>query len=174
MGALPNLPALFRTTHYNPYALRIWEEKPLRLRFPIPCTQGVGVKLLPKCTSPCSLARLHCTALHRSDGLHWHLDGVGHARQCLLSRGLLPLLAAPGPSSEEVLEEAVATAAALGLVGPHQHVVCVERIHDAFCVKVQYRHSWHACMQGPPACTAQDRPRVCHHHHVCASWAHSK
>ncbi len=35
-----------------------------------------------------------------------------------------------------MLEEAIATASKLGLVGPGHHVVCVERVHDAFCVKI--------------------------------------
>jgi hypothetical protein len=37
-----------------------------------------------------------------SDGLHWHLEGRSHARQCLLTSGLLPMLSAPGPSGDEV------------------------------------------------------------------------
>lgn len=36
----------------------------------------------------------------------------------------------------QVLEEAISTAVKLGLAAPHDHVVCVERIHDSFCVKV--------------------------------------
>ncbi len=38
----------------------------------------------------------------RSDGLKWSLAGRSHARQCLLTRGLLPMLSAPGPSGDEV------------------------------------------------------------------------
>ncbi|GIL72321.1 hypothetical protein Vretifemale_2686, partial [Volvox reticuliferus] len=71
-----------------------------------------------------------------SDGLRWQLQGRGHARQCLLVRGLLPMLSAPGPSGDEVLEEAIAMASRLGLVGPGHHVVVVERVHDAFCLKI--------------------------------------
>ncbi|KAG2497916.1 hypothetical protein HYH03_004180 [Edaphochlamys debaryana] len=71
-----------------------------------------------------------------SDGLHWKLQGRGHARQCLLVRGLLPMLSAPGPSGDEVLEEAIAMSSRLGLVGPGHHVVVVERVHDAFCLKI--------------------------------------
>lgn len=37
-----------------------------------------------------------------SDGLRWRLEGRSHARQCLLTRGLLPMLSAPGPSGDEV------------------------------------------------------------------------
>ncbi|PNW77193.1 hypothetical protein CHLRE_10g426292v5 [Chlamydomonas reinhardtii] len=71
-----------------------------------------------------------------SDGLHWKLQGKGHARQCLLVRGLLPMLSAPGPSGDEVLEEAIALSSRLGLVGPGHFVVVVERVHDAFCLKI--------------------------------------
>ncbi|MEW5318442.1 MAG: hypothetical protein WDW38_009663, partial [Sanguina aurantia] len=71
-----------------------------------------------------------------SNGLKWTLEGRSYARQCLLTRGLLPMLTAPSPSHDEVLEEAISTAVKLGLAAPHDHVVCVERIHDSFCVKV--------------------------------------
>jgi pyruvate kinase len=42
---------------------------------------------------------------------------------------------ADGALSRQVLEEAVAMATRLGLVGPGHHVVCIERVHDAFCLK---------------------------------------
>ncbi|KAF5832362.1 pyruvate kinase [Dunaliella salina] len=71
-----------------------------------------------------------------SNGLKWRLEGKSHARQCLLTRGLLPMLSAPGPSGDQVLEEAVITAARWGLVAPHQHVVIVERVHEHFAVKI--------------------------------------
>ncbi|KXZ56864.1 hypothetical protein GPECTOR_1g78 [Gonium pectorale] len=71
-----------------------------------------------------------------SDGLKWTLQGRGHARQCLIMRGLLPMLSAPGPSGDEVLEEAIAMSSRLGLVGPGHHMVVVERVHDAFCLKI--------------------------------------
>lgn len=34
----------------------------------------------------------------RSNGLSWSLTGRSVARQCLIERGLLPVLAAPSPS----------------------------------------------------------------------------
>ncbi|MEW5314600.1 MAG: hypothetical protein WDW38_006083 [Sanguina aurantia] len=71
-----------------------------------------------------------------SDSLHWKLLGRSNARQCLLTRGLMPMLAAPSPSGDALLEEAVAVAGRMGLVKPHDHVVCVQRIHDDFCVKI--------------------------------------
>lgn len=48
----------------------------------------------------------------------------------------MPMLAAPSPSGDALLEEAVAVAGRMGLVKPHDHVVCVQRIHDDFCVKI--------------------------------------
>jgi pyruvate kinase len=35
-----------------------------------------------------------------------------------------------------VLEEAIRAAAAMGVVAPGSQVVCVQRIHDDFCVKI--------------------------------------
>ncbi len=58
-----------------------------------------------------------------------------YARQCLVSRGLLPFLATPN-SGEGLLEDAVKHAASLGLVKPLDHVVVVQRVHDDFCVKI--------------------------------------
>lgn len=71
-----------------------------------------------------------------SDSLRWKLEGRHNARQCLMTRGLLPMLAAPSPNGDAVLEEAILVAAQVGLVKPHQHVVCVQRIHEDFCVKI--------------------------------------
>jgi len=71
-----------------------------------------------------------------SDSLHWRLEGRHNARQCLLTRGLLPVLATPQRTGDGVLEEAIAAAARMGLVQPHAHVVAVQRIHNDFCVKV--------------------------------------
>ncbi|GLC77052.1 hypothetical protein PLESTF_001878200 [Pleodorina starrii] len=71
-----------------------------------------------------------------SDQLKWKLEGRSSARQCLVSRSLLPVLAAPSPSGDQLLQEAVVMAGRVGLVRPHDHVVCVQRIHDDFCVKI--------------------------------------
>jgi pyruvate kinase len=71
-----------------------------------------------------------------SDSLHWRLEGRHNARQCLLTRGLLPVLATPQRTGDGVLEEAIAAASRMGLVQPHAHVVAVQRIHNDFCVKV--------------------------------------
>lgn len=59
-----------------------------------------------------------------------------NARQCLLTRGLLPMLATPQPHGDAVLGEAISMAGKLGIVKPHNHVVAVQRIHDDFCVKI--------------------------------------
>ena len=34
----------------------------------------------------------------KTDGMRWRLEGRATARQCLIERGLLPVLAAPSPS----------------------------------------------------------------------------
>ncbi len=59
-----------------------------------------------------------------------------NARQVMLTRGILPLLATPSPNGDLVLAEAVAVAVSRGLVQPHQHVVCVLRVHEDFCIKI--------------------------------------
>jgi hypothetical protein len=53
-----------------------------------------------------------------------------NARQCLLTRGLLPMLATPQPHGDAVLGEAIAMASRLGIVKPNAHVVAVQRIHE--------------------------------------------
>jgi hypothetical protein len=53
-----------------------------------------------------------------------------------LTRGLLPMLATPGPNGDAVLEAAIVAAAAAGLVAPRHHVVVLQQIHEDFCVKV--------------------------------------
>lgn len=68
--------------------------------------------------------------------LKWHVTGKEIARQCLLVRGLLPVLAAPRPTQEMVLDEAVSYAASLRLVKPNDHVVIVQKIHKNYELKV--------------------------------------
>ncbi|GBF87464.1 pyruvate kinase [Raphidocelis subcapitata] len=71
-----------------------------------------------------------------SDSLHWRLEGRHNARQCMLTRGLLPILATPSPSGDAILDEAVACAARMGIVHPQDHVVAVQRVHADYCVKI--------------------------------------
>ncbi|WIA20807.1 hypothetical protein OEZ85_005164 [Tetradesmus obliquus] len=71
-----------------------------------------------------------------NDGIRWRLEGKATARACQLTRGLLPMLATPGPNGDAVLEAAVVAAARAGLVAPRHHVVVLQQIHDDFCVKV--------------------------------------
>uniref|UniRef100_A0A7S0RHC8 Pyruvate kinase n=1 Tax=Chlamydomonas leiostraca TaxID=1034604 RepID=A0A7S0RHC8_9CHLO len=70
-----------------------------------------------------------------NDGLKWQLEGRSYARQCLVSRGLLPFLATPN-SGEALLEDAVKHALRLGLVKARDQVVVVQRVHEDFCVKI--------------------------------------
>ncbi|WIA41090.1 hypothetical protein OEZ86_004721 [Tetradesmus obliquus] len=71
-----------------------------------------------------------------NDGIRWRLEGKATARACQLTRGLLPMLATPGPNGDAVLEAAVVAAARAGLVAPRHHVVVLQQIHEDFCVKV--------------------------------------
>ena len=59
-----------------------------------------------------------------------------YARQSLICRGLLPFLAAPSPNGEQLLEDAICSAARLNLVQPGDHIVVVQRVHEDFCIKI--------------------------------------
>ncbi|CAD7699862.1 unnamed protein product [Ostreobium quekettii] len=72
----------------------------------------------------------------KTDKLGWKLEGRGIARQCMISRGLMPMLAAPGPSTENALADAVAVGASKGLVKPGDMVVVVQRVHEDFVLKI--------------------------------------
>lgn len=98
-----------------------------------------------------------------SDQLRWRLEGRCAARQCLLNRGMLPVLAAPSPSGDQLLDEAVAMACRAGLVKPHDHVVCVQRIHEDFCVKVRSRRTgaWKDGWVFMQTCTAKPFHQGC-------------
>lgn len=63
-----------------------------------------AAQLLAKYRPPMPILTLVVPVLV-SDGLRWRMLGASHARQCLLVRGLLPMLTAPGPnSSDDVLQ----------------------------------------------------------------------
>lgn len=96
---------------------------------------GKTAQLVAKYRPPMPIVTLVVPRLV-SDSLHWRLEGRHNARQVMLTRNVLPMLATPSPNGDAVLEEAISMAAYSGLVQPHQHVVCVQRIHDDFCVKI--------------------------------------
>ena len=60
---------------------------------------GQTASLLSKYRPPMPIMTLVVPQL-KSDGMRWRLEGRCTARQCLLERGLLPVLAAPSPSGE--------------------------------------------------------------------------
>ncbi|KAL3159599.1 hypothetical protein ABBQ38_010011 [Trebouxia sp. C0009 RCD-2024] len=73
----------------------------------------------------------------KSSALKWELQGRSLARQCLIMRGVVPMLAAPSSgSTDNMLQDAVTAAAKRGLVRPNDHVVCVMSIKDSLVVKV--------------------------------------
>jgi len=71
-----------------------------------------------------------------NDSLHWKLEGRSTARCCQLTRGLLPMLATPGPNGDAVLEGAVLRAASAGLVQPRGHVVVLQQIGEDYALKI--------------------------------------
>lgn len=97
---------------------------------------GMTAQLVAKYRPPMPILTLVVPHLV-ADGLKWKLEGRSVARQCQLTRGILPVLAAPNHGgSETMLSESVAAAAQMGLVQPHDHIVVVQRIHEDFCVKI--------------------------------------
>ncbi len=86
-----------------------------------------------------------------TDGLHWQFTGLAQARQALVVRGLLPVLADPaesfsslqGLSGEEfgrygggMLGAVVHRAGSMGLCVPGDRVVVVQRLGDTAVVKI--------------------------------------
>ena len=96
---------------------------------------GAAASLVSKYRPPIPIVALVIPRL-ASDGMAWRLEGRAVARQALIQRGLLPVLAAPAPSGEALLEEAVSMAAAHRLVGPGDHVVILQMVRDAFAIKI--------------------------------------
>ena len=96
---------------------------------------GAAASLVSKYRPPIPIVALVIPRL-ASDGMAWRLEGRGVARQALIQRGLLPVLAAPAPSGEALLEEAVSMAAAHRLVGPGDHVVILQMMRDSFAIKI--------------------------------------
>ena len=96
---------------------------------------GQAAHLVAKYRPPVPIVALVIPRLS-SDGMTWKLEGRSVARQALVVRGLLPVLAAPAPSSESLLEESVVMASSFGLVARGDHVVVVQMVRDAFAIKI--------------------------------------
>ncbi|KAL3153441.1 hypothetical protein ABBQ38_011776 [Trebouxia sp. C0009 RCD-2024] len=72
----------------------------------------------------------------KTEAMKWRLEGRAVARQCQIGRSLFPVLAAPSPSGETLLEEVVVMAAKVGLVKAQDHIVCVQRVGESFVIKI--------------------------------------
>ncbi|EIE23527.1 pyruvate kinase [Coccomyxa subellipsoidea C-169] len=96
---------------------------------------GQTASLVSKYRPPMPILTLVIPQL-KNDGMRFQLVGRGVARQCQIQRGLLPVLAAPSPSGETLLHEAVQMSLRVGLVNPNDHIVVVQMISDAFVVKI--------------------------------------
>jgi pyruvate kinase len=71
-----------------------------------------------------------------SSGQKWQLYGLSAARQLQIVRGVIPMLGAPmAGASDQLLAQAVGAAAARGLVGPDDHVVCILSQKDDLVVE---------------------------------------
>jgi pyruvate kinase len=73
----------------------------------------------------------------QSNKLGWRLEGKYLARQCLIMRGITPLMAAPMSIRDGgLLEEAVAAGCKEGLCKPNDYAVAILSEHGNFVVKV--------------------------------------
>lgn len=71
-----------------------------------------------------------------NENMQWKVLGRNVARQCQITRGLVPMLAAPSPDGEQVLRDTIAAAAERGLLKAGDHAVCVEKISGDYCIKM--------------------------------------
>ena len=71
-----------------------------------------------------------------NEDMRWKVLGRGVARQCQITRGLVPMLAAPSQDGERVLRDTIAAAADRGLLRAGDHAVCVEKISGDYCIKM--------------------------------------
>jgi pyruvate kinase len=92
-------------------------------------------KMLAACRPTVPIITLVIPRLVNQD-LQWRVIGRHVARQCLIIRGLQPMLAAPSPDGERVLRDAVKSATSRGLLGAGDHAVCVEKISGDYCIKM--------------------------------------
>eukprot|EP01026_Neomeris_dumetosa_P032176 TRINITY_DN2549_c0_g1_i2.p1 TRINITY_DN2549_c0_g1~~TRINITY_DN2549_c0_g1_i2.p1 ORF type:complete len:625 (+),score=95.03 TRINITY_DN2549_c0_g1_i2:100-1875(+) len=66
----------------------------------------------------------------------WSLKGRHIARQCQIHRGIVSVLAEPGAGGHSIAEFGIVKAAQMGLVGPNDYVVVVDRMKKDFCIKI--------------------------------------
>ena len=97
---------------------------------------GRTVSLVAKYRPPMPVMAVIVPSL-KSTNLGWQLEGKFLARQCLMLRGVSPLMAAPmSESSEGLLGDAVEAAHKQKLVKPHDYVVCILSQQGSLVVKV--------------------------------------
>ena len=99
---------------------------------------GRTVSLVAKYRPPMPILAVVVPTL-RSSKLGWMLEGKFLARQCLIMRGVRPMLSAPmsgGSGNEGLMSEAIASAHSRGLLKPLQYVVCIMSQQGSLVVKV--------------------------------------
>jgi len=86
-----------------------------------------------------------CVVIPRltTDHLKWRFTGAFQARQCLVVRGLFPMLADPRHSSdsasttnESILKVALDHGKAAGIVKAHDRIVVCQKVGDSSVVKI--------------------------------------
>jgi uncharacterized protein GlcG (DUF336 family) len=97
---------------------------------------GRTVSLVAKYRPPMPILAVVVPTI-RSSTLGWQLQGKFLARQCLVLRGVRPMLAAPNTNSgDSLLGEAINAAHGQGLIKPSSYVVCIMSDQGALVVKV--------------------------------------
>lgn len=77
-----------------------------------------------------------------TDNLSWKCSGEGPARQCLVTRGLIPLLAegsaraSDSDTTDEILAASIEFGRAQGYCSPGDAVVALHRIGNASVIKI--------------------------------------
>ena len=112
---------------------------------------GRAARLVAKYRPTVPILSVVVPRLRTDAGLHWRFTGLAQARQALIVRGLIPVLADPADSfsgmralsGEEfsrygggMLGKVVHRAGGMGLVAPGDRVVVVQRLGDTAVVKV--------------------------------------
>jgi pyruvate kinase len=98
-------------------------------------SSGKTAQLVAKYRPPMPIVTLVIPQLV-SDGMRWSLMGRSLARQCCLTRGLVPMLATPS-TGDQIIKESILNAARMGFAPPNSYVVCLQRSHTDVMLKVR-------------------------------------
>ncbi|KAH9550425.1 hypothetical protein CY35_10G071800 [Sphagnum magellanicum] len=102
-------------------------------------SSGRAARLIAKYRPTMPVLCIVIPRLH-TDHLRWSFTGAFQARQCLVVRGLFPMLADPrhsgGSSNESILKVALDHGKAAGIVKSHDRIVVCQKVGDSSLVKI--------------------------------------